>query len=75
VTYKFKVQARNSYGLSAMSDEVTIICATVPSTPAVPTTMNLLDKVVFDWDEPASNGLPITSYTVLIRGADNQYYE
>jgi len=54
-----------------MSDEVTIICATVPSTPAVPTTMNLLDKVVFDWDEPASNGLPITSYTVLIRGADN----
>lgn len=30
---------------------------------------------MFDWDAPASNGLTITSYTVMIRKADNVYAE
>jgi hypothetical protein len=43
LTYKFKVEARNTYGFSALSDEVSILCATIPSVPATPTTMNVLD--------------------------------
>jgi hypothetical protein len=31
--------------------------------------------VVFDWEAPAANGLTITSYTVMIRKADNQFAE
>jgi hypothetical protein len=31
--------------------------------------------VVFDWEAPAENGLTITSYTVMIRKADNQFAE
>jgi len=71
LTYKFKVEARNSFGYSALSDEVSILCATVPSVPDSLTSTNALDQVIFDWSEPASNGLTITSYTVMIRKADN----
>lgn len=43
LTYKFKIQARNAYGLSGYSQVVSILCATVPSLPAAPTTANSAD--------------------------------
>jgi len=75
VTYKFKIEARNTYGYSVYSNELSILCATVPSVPATPTNSNILNQVKFDWTAPAENGLAITSYTVLIRSSDNQYTE
>lgn len=75
VTYKFKIEARNTYGYSTYSNEIAILCATVPSVPATPINSNALDQVVFDWTASAENGLSITSYTVLIRRSDNQFAE
>jgi hypothetical protein len=43
--------------------------------PATPTTTNVLEQVLFDWVAPASNGLVITSYSIMIRQSDNQYSE
>jgi hypothetical protein len=43
LTYKFKVEARNTYGFSTLSSEVSILCATVPSVPATPMTTNVLE--------------------------------
>jgi hypothetical protein len=74
-TYKFKIEARNSFGFSTYSEEVAILCATVPEVPAAPTTTNALDQVIFDWSTPVNNGLEVTSYKVLIRQSDNQYEE
>jgi titin len=74
-SYSFKVEARNTYGYSDASASVTILCATIPDTPATPSSANSLDQVIFDWVAPDDNGLPITSYTVMIRQADNQYSE
>jgi len=71
VTYKFKIEARNTYGYSVYSNELSILCATVPSVPATPANSNILNQVKFDWTAPADNGLAITRYTVLIRQSDN----
>ena len=38
--YKFVVQSGNDFGLSAYSNPLTLICATVPATPAAPVTQN-----------------------------------
>jgi len=38
LTYKFKVEARNSYGYSVYSEPVAILCAAEPAEPAMPTT-------------------------------------
>ena len=44
-TYKFKVQARNSVGYSVFSNEVTILAAQLPYSPAAPTTTFLGSSV------------------------------
>lgn len=75
MTYKFKVESRNSFGFSVLSNEISILCATVPSIPATPLTENILEKVLFDWTAPTGNGLSISSYSVLIRKSDNSYAE
>jgi hypothetical protein len=36
LTYKFTIEARNSYGYSDPSTPVSIICATIPAVPATP---------------------------------------
>jgi len=43
LTYRFKVESRNSYGYSVLSDEISILCATIPSIPATPVTINVLN--------------------------------
>ena len=67
LTYKFRVEARNTYDYSDYSAEVEILCATVPSIPVTPTSTNVNEQVQFDWTPPAKNGLEITSYSILIR--------
>lgn len=37
-TYRFKVQARNSFGLSAYSEELTLTIGFIPEVPSAPTT-------------------------------------
>ncbi len=41
--YIFQVEARNSYGYSARSQGVSILCATVPSIPLAPATEVIAD--------------------------------
>lgn len=46
---------------------ITVLCATIPSVPAPPTTTNLNNLIVVSWNAPSGNGLVITSYTILIQ--------
>jgi hypothetical protein len=73
LTYKFRIEAQNAFGYSAHSSETSILCATVPSKIQTPTTTNAGPNIIFDWDEPSNNGLPITLYKVYIRKADLVY--
>lgn len=75
MSYKFKVEARTSFGYSDFSAEVEILCATVSDVTTVLTSTNVNDQVVFDWSAPVDNGLVITSYTVLIRNSENLWVE
>lgn len=72
-TYKFKVQARNAYGLSDDSNILTILIADEPSQVAQPTTSVSLSNIIIDWVAPSDNGSPITSYQIYIKQADEQY--
>ena len=69
-TYEIKVEARNSYGYSAGSSVLTLLCAFVPDSPTSITTANQNDKVSVSWNEPVTNGSPITAYKILIRHKD-----
>jgi hypothetical protein len=70
VTYKFKVQARNTEGFSAYSAEVEILAAQAPSAPLTPTTTISGSNVVVNWSAPTDNGSPILGYLILIRQSD-----
>ena len=74
MTYAFKVQARNSYGFSLDSDEFTVLCASQPEAPSMPTTSIDANKVVVTWATPVTNGSPITAYKVYIRQQDQLTY-
>jgi hypothetical protein len=52
VTYKFKIEARNSYGYSVFSDVLNILCAFNPEVPLAPTSVLNNDKVTISWTEP-----------------------
>ena len=69
-TYIFKVQARNSVGLSAYSNEVSILAAQVPNQPLAPLTSITTDGVIISWKSPYNGGSLITSYTITIRQDD-----
>jgi hypothetical protein len=66
LNYSFKTRAKNVYGFSAFSEELTLLCAFVPEPPLTVTTANSNEKVVVSWDEPIANGSPITSYQVFV---------
>jgi hypothetical protein len=72
-TYSFKVQSRNSYGLSSYSNAASILCAFVPDTPVAPSSTVLGSNAIISWTVPANNGSPITTYTVTIRNSANSY--
>lgn len=68
-TYKFKVSARNSIGTGTTTSEFSIVAATIPSTPASPTTTydEAADTVSIDWNPPSDDGgLSITGYILQI---------
>jgi hypothetical protein len=67
VIYEFTVEARNSYGYSALSSTFTSLTAFTPEAPfPAPITTNDKDEVIINWSEPVSNGSPITSFRVYI---------
>jgi titin len=75
-TYKFKVSARNSIGTGSLSSEFTIVAATIPSTPAAPTTAydGTTDTVTIDFNPPTDDGgLTITGYVIQIQSTDNSW--
>jgi len=55
-TYTFKVEARNSYGISSASAPKSILCTAVPFAPSVPTSTVVGNEVVLSWNAPVSNG-------------------
>jgi hypothetical protein len=59
VTYKFKVAARNEYGLSFDSNEVFILAAQLPDVPEAPTTTISGSNVLIDWEMPNFQGSAI----------------
>lgn len=66
----FKLQARNVKGYGAMSDEISILCASVPFQITAPITTVSSINVVIDWSEPNSGGSPITSYIIEVQRDD-----
>jgi hypothetical protein len=73
-TYTFQVQARNAFGYGTMSNAGSILAATVPSTPAAPTTSFAPDAITVSWVAPATNGAAITSYIITIRESNGATY-
>jgi hypothetical protein len=74
INYEFKVQSRNSVGLSEYSDPVTIFIAQVPDAPIAPVLARAHDQITVNWDEPHHGYTPITSYTVVFRTSDGFSY-
>ena len=64
LTYKFKVKARNVFGLSAFSSELSLLAAYKPDSPNPPVTSVIDNTVVIDWTAPSNNGSPILSYRI-----------
>ena len=73
VTYTFRVEARNAYGYSEYSAEVSVLAAGPPSTPHAPATAVSGSDIVVTWPEPATNGAAITAYTIYVRQSNFQY--
>lgn len=65
-TYRFKVQARNSHGLSDYSTEIVHLAAFKPDAPLTVTTTIELSNVVIEWANPVDNGSPITGYEIYV---------
>lgn len=74
-TYKFKIQARNLYGYSVLSSEVSILAAQLPQTPNTPTTTFSVDYVYISWVKPDNMGSTITAYSIVIQKSDGSYQE
>ena len=62
VQYTYKVLARNAYGSSVYSSEVTILAGQVPSQPSAPTTSISSSNVVITWSVASTGGAAITAY-------------
>ena len=70
VTYEFKIESRNSYGFSAHSETITLLCAFKPDPPTTLSTTNTDEFVTISWNDPVANGSPITAYRVFIEEKD-----
>lgn len=78
--YKYKVSARNVYGLGPHSDITILSTGQRPNAPATITSVNpvlgngpALDykQVVIGWNKPDNNGSPITEYKIRILKKNN----
>ena len=70
VTYEFKIESRNSYGYSANSETITLLCAFKPDPPTTLSTTNTDEFVTISWNDPIANGSPVTAYRVFIEEKD-----
>jgi hypothetical protein len=66
-TYKFKVEAKTFYEYSDYSEAITLLCATLPLQPDLPTTVIFNSNCVISWVAPSDQGSAITEYKVSIR--------
>ena len=74
-TYGFKVQARNKFGLSELSEEFSILCATVPAMPNEPETSTIGSQLTISWEAPFDSGSPLTGYKVFILASSGNFIE
>jgi hypothetical protein len=61
------VEAFNTFGSSANSTAFSVYAAISPSGLAAPTTLQSVNTIIVDWNQPSDNGgLSITGYTVQV---------
>lgn len=75
ITYKFKLQARNSFGLSAYTGELELQIGFMPDKPYAPATTVLNDEVIVSWIAPNENGAIISSYRITLCQEDEVFME
>ena len=61
-TYKFKVQARNEYGISDDSDEIFVLVAQIPDEPTNIVTTISGAKVQITWTPGSDHGSTLLGY-------------
>lgn len=66
LTYKFKLQARNTFGLSAYTEELILDIGFKPEQPVAPSTVVVANSVLVSWVAPWDNGSPITAYRITL---------
>jgi hypothetical protein len=64
--YEFKVESRNSYSYSTLSNTLALLCAFVPDPPTTVLSANSNDLVTITWSIPIANGSPITGYKIFV---------
>jgi hypothetical protein len=75
VTYSFRIQARNVFGLSVDSAPLQLLNAFIPAVALSPSTSVIADDVIVTWVAPSSNGSPITNYRIKIIQSDTLFSE
>jgi hypothetical protein len=66
VTYKFKVRAKNKYGVGPFTATVSVQTSQAPDKPAAPVLEVVGGYVKISWTEPTANFRPVLGYQVLI---------
>jgi len=76
-TYDFRVIAVNDVGQSLPSQPTSLVIATIPLAPSMPTKVSsLLTTITIEWDEPESDGgEAIQNYVVKMESIEGDGYE
>jgi hypothetical protein len=70
VTYEFFVKARNTVGVGAMSNTVSVLLAQIPEAPLNVVTVLNENMIEITWAASSEGGSAIIGYQVLIRASD-----
>ena len=68
--YKFTINARNSFGMSTDSTDLTLTFMYNPDPPLVVSSTNEGDLVTIEWSGAKENGSPIIQYKVFINDVE-----
>jgi hypothetical protein len=72
--YRVRYRAKNIFGWSEYSAVTSIYTIMVPDVTPDPLSITLIGtNVVFNWDEPAARGTPITYYNVQVQSHDGSF--